>query len=320
MRLLITGASGFIGKNLLLKLLKCRNDTEIIATYNRSEDFCTFLQKNDLDNVNAIKVDITDLCAVKEAFRKTGNEFDITVHLVASPAEIRLSAKEPQEDLRIATYSLLNIMTSTKTRDLIFMSSGAVYDGHKGPVSPTTPTDPSFPYAISKLTCEHYVKYAEKYGLIDNYVILRFFGCYGPYESPRKIYTALVKNFYLEGKNEFTIIGDGNNLIDAMYVDDAMEGLAAVMRSSIRNVVIDFARGTPITINELVTKVGEILGKEKITLQHTARPVEYISFYSTSKQMEKLFGFKPSTPLKTGIWKLARFLEMKEKSLSTAVH
>ena len=57
--------------------------------------------------------------------------------------------------------------------------------------------------------------------------MVRFFGAYGPYEASHKIYTRLVRAFALESRNTYTIYGDGANLIDAMYVDDAIDAVAA---------------------------------------------------------------------------------------------
>jgi len=129
MRLLLTGASGFIGRNLLLRLPR---EWEIVATYNKSVDFTRFLSENVLENVQAIKVDLTD--AIKTN-KKLGLKFDCTVHLAAN-TDTLLSAVDPQKDLELNVVTLLNTVKNVKTEDLIFMSSGAVYDGNEGLVSP----------------------------------------------------------------------------------------------------------------------------------------------------------------------------------------
>jgi UDP-glucose 4-epimerase len=304
MRLLVTGASGFIGKNLLLQIPK---KWEVTATYNKSKDFIQFLRENALDNIQAIKVNLSHKLETK---RKISGKFDCVVHLAAN-TNVALSVQNPEADLRQNVNTLLNTVKTAQIRDLIFMSSGAVYDGNIGPVSPKCRLNPSLPYAISKLTCEHYVTHFKKHKLIDNYVILRFFGAYGPYEPPTKIFSRLIKTFYIEDKQEFTIIGDGNNLIDAMYVEDAIRGIILVIKSKIRNVTVDFAAGKPITINELATKVAEIFQKKRIKLKHKKWPLEYITFYTTSNEMKNLYGFNPSTPLKVGIRKLAEWLKKK---------
>ena len=127
---------------------------------------------------------------------------------------------------------------------MIFFSSGAVYDGLTGLVSPESKLNPKLPYAISKLASEQYIQFFAKKGQIENYIILRFFGAFGPYEPERKIYTKLVRAFALEGKDEFVVRGDGKNLIDAMYVDDTIDGILKVMASSEKNKIVDFCRQT----------------------------------------------------------------------------
>ena len=73
---------------------------------------------------------------------------------------------------------------------VVYVSSGAVYDGLLGPVSPATAVSPRLPYAISKLASEQYLRFfAEHRGSVGSYINVRFFGAYGPYEprerSPR---------------------------------------------------------------------------------------------------------------------------------------
>jgi len=302
MRLLVTGASGFIGRNLLLKVPR---DWDVVATYHKSGDFERFVMEKALENVRVVNVDLAD--AVDTKWKLEG-EFDCAVHLAAN-TDLPLCAKNPHEDLRMNVGTLLNTVKSAKIRDLIFISSGAVYDDHTGLVSPDVRVDPSFPYAIAKLACEHYVSFFKKSRLIDSYVILRFFGAYGPYEPSRKIFTKLVKAFVFDKSRDFTIVGDGNNFIDAMFVDDAVEGLLSVVMSDVRNVTVDFASGKPLRINELVTRVAKIFGLDRVTVSHESWPVEYTTFYVSGKGMESLFGFKPVTPLEAGIWELAKWLE-----------
>jgi len=304
MRLLVTGASGFIGKNLLLQIPK---EWEVTATYNKNTDFIQFLKENALDNIQAIRVDLSRKLETK---RKIRGKFDSAVHLAAN-TNVALSVQNPEADLRQNVSTLLNTVKAVRIKDLIYMSSGAVYDGNVGLVSPNSRLNPSLPYAISKLACEHYILHLKKRKLIDNYVTLRFFGAYGPHEPSSKIFSRLVKAFYIEGKQEFTITGDGKNFIDTMYVEDAMHGITFVIKSEIRNVTVDFASGNPITINELVTKVAEMFQKKEIKLRHEKWPLEYIIFYTTNNDMETLYGFKPSTPLEVGIRKLAEWLQKK---------
>ena len=304
MRLLVTGASGFIGRNLLLKVPR---DWDVVATFHKSGDFERFVMEKALENVRVVNVDLADIVDTK---RKLGGEFDCAVHLAAN-TDLSFCVRNPHEDLRLNIGTLLNTVKTAKIRDLIFMSSGAVYDGHSGLVSSDVRVSPSFPYAIAKLACEHYITFFKKNRLIDSFVILRFFGAYGPYEPTRKIFTKLIKAFYFDKSRDFTVVGDGNNFIDAMFVDDAVEGLLSVVGSDVRDVTVDFASGEPLRINELVIRVAKIFGLDRVTVRHSGWPVEYTTFCVSGKSMESLFGFKPKTSLEVGVWKLAEWLEKR---------
>jgi len=120
-----------------------------------------------------------------------------------------------------------------------------------------------------------------------------------------------VKTFHFKKSQEFVLVGDGNNFIDTMYVEDAAEGILSVLRSNVRNVTVDFSFGDPLTIEKLVQRVAKIFGQENQKLTHTGWPIEYDTFYTNDNRMETLYRFKPSTTLKVGIWKLAKWLERK---------
>ena len=85
------------------------------------------------------------------------------------------------------TVALVTFLEHCSVNHLVYLSSGAVYDGLVGAVSPETPCSPRLPYAISKLAAEQYVRFfSERRHRPASYINVRFFGAYGPYEPARK--------------------------------------------------------------------------------------------------------------------------------------
>jgi UDP-glucose 4-epimerase len=305
MKIIVPGASGFIGKNFILKAPK---DWGIIAIYN-NRNLQDFVDEHNLSNVIAVKCDLANEKEVERLSKQVGKGFDICLYLAANTV-IPLSVKDPVFDLHANTISLLNFLKFFRGKRIIFLSSGAVYDGLSGLVNPNIPVSPKIPYAISKLASENYIKfYVAKKKNFKNYIILRFFGAYGSYEPPRKIYTKLIRAFYFENKNEFTVYGDGRNRIDAMYIDDTIDGILKVIRSDSQNLTVDFCSGNPLSISELVFATADIFDKVNPTIRYEGTSEEYIKFYVSNKMMEKLFAFKPVTTLEEGLKKFANWLE-----------
>ena len=317
MKVIITGASGFIGKNLVLKSPKT---WEIVALYNQTSDFPQFIEGHQLKHITPIKCDLTSTAEIKEMLKQAGKHFDACIYLAANgnPA---LSTGKPLLDLKLTTDTVINFLSSVEVRRFIYFSSGAVYEGRSGFVSPEVKVNPTLPYAISHLASEQYIQFFTHQGNIAEYIILRFFGAYGPYEPQRKIYTRLIRAFCLEGKNEFTVRGDGENLIDAMYIDDAIEGIFKVMESGKKNLTADFCSGTPLTVNELVKMAGVLFQKSlpvgrEVQVRHEGSVPEYIRFHASPEAMDKLFGFRPRISLQDGLIKFAALLkEQKGKEI-----
>ncbi len=302
MRIAITGAGGFIGKNLLLDLSR---DHHLLAL-DRAPGLGEFIRDRGLDNAAAATVDLNDLSALDLLADEKGEEWDAVIYL-AGNGDPAYSVSHPEVDLTDTVLGLLNFCQHFRAGKLIYFSSGAVYDGLSGPVSPRSFLDPRLPYAIGKLANEQYVKFFRESGQIGSYVILRFFGAYGPFEPPRKIYSRLVNHFALEKKPEFTIRGDGRNLIDAMYVGDAVRAVRAVLESNVEDRVVDFCLGKPYTIEELVREAARIFGIEPRIKKEGEVP-EYIDFRPSPREVEELFNFTPRVPLSEGLPLLARHL------------
>ena len=305
MKIIVTGASGFIGKNLLLKLPK---DWGIFAFYNQSKNFLSFLQQYKLSHIKAIQCDLTNHESIQSFIKKEDSNFDACVYLAAN-GDPAVSDKRPLYDLSANAYSLVNFLKNLSFKKFIFFSSGAVYDGLAGDVSPENKLNPHLPYAISKLTSEFYIQHFAKKGNLGTYVILRFFGAYGPFEPQRKIYTKLVKTFYLEGKNEFIVRGNGKNLIDAMSVYDTIDAILKILNTSHKNITIDFCSGTPLSIDNLVQTAANVLSKRKVNIIHQGEVPEYIEFHASPNLMTKNFNFKPCISLEKGLLDLANFLK-----------
>ena len=182
-------------------------------------------------------------------------------------------------------------------------------------MSPATPVDPRLPYAISKLASERYVRFfSERRNAPRSYINVRFFGAYGPYEPARKITTRWL-GALAAGQREFTLRGNGENLIDFMYVDDAVDGMLRLVQAAGTSATVDFASGAPVTVNTVVAAMARTLGVD-VTVHHQGVTEEYIEFHSVDRAMRDRFGFAPSIAFETGLRRLAEFVERERHAAS----
>ena len=304
MRILVVGGSGFIGKNFLLK---SNPYWEYFATYCNSIDFPSFLESNNLRHVTPIHVNLTNLADAKKIVRETGTNFDVCLYAMGN-SDIGKSTKDPIVDIHFNVIPLLNLLKTIYVKKFIFISSGSVYEGYKGLVNPSLPVNPTIPYSVSKLTSERYIAHFQRNtDHIDNYLCLRFFGAYGPMEPTRKIYSNLIKTFVVDKKHKYILNGDGKNYIDAMYIDDAIEGILKMINSDKGNKILDYCVGQPLTINELVYSAAKALDTQ-IILDHASSTPEYTTFYASPFEVEALFGFTPQISLEDGLQRFAKYL------------
>ena len=305
MRVLVTGASGFIGRNLLLAIPP---EWRVTATYHRSADLPAFLSARGLGHVTPVRVDLAAESPGTIADR-VGAEHDAAV-LLAANGDPAYSVRAPRADLAANALSVAGVLEGVRVGRLVYFSSGAVYDGVRGEVHPGVPVQPNLPYAISKLAAEHYVRSFTRAGRVQSSVSVRFFGAYGPHEPERKIYTRLVRTFAEERRREFTIRGDGRNLIDAMYVDDAVRGLLTLLTHEAppgSSETMDMSCGDPISLAALVRAAARTFGIEP-DIRYEGEVPEYIEFRSTDPTMRERFGFRPEVPLADGLRRLAAHL------------
>jgi UDP-glucose 4-epimerase len=304
----VTGASGFLGRNLLLG-----TDPEwvVFALYRRSADFPAWVRANCLAHVVPVRCDLSSPEDTRTLGRELGGRTDVIVHLAAN-GDPAYSVRDPRGDLLDGPVSLVTLLRSVACDRLVYFSSGAVYDGLEGLVGPETPVKPTLPYAISKLACERYVQHFKSEGQISSYVIVRFFGAYGRYEPERKLFTRLVRWAGDASGSPFEVRGDGENLIDALHVDDVVRAIRLMVVAGDANHVVDLSSGAPLTINELVNRASLILGRPEGRMRHSGTVPEYIRFSVSSDRMRRLYSFEPTIELEDGLLRLKAHLEPEE--------
>jgi nucleoside-diphosphate-sugar epimerase len=308
MRLVLTGASGFLGHNVLLRAPR---DWDIVAVANRTPGLEAFVRP--LSNVRVERCDLTDAAAVRALADRAGPA-DAALFLAAN-GDPAASADRPRWDLESNTLALITFLEHCPVEHLVYLSSGAVYDGMKGPVSPTTAVTPRLPYAISKLASEQYVRFfSERRGTPASYINVRFFGAYGPYEPARKITTRWLLAL-AAGQREFVLRGNGENLIDFMYVDDAVDGMLRLVEAKGTSATVDFASGAPLSVNAIVQAMARTLGVD-VAVRHQGETEEYIQFHSIDRTMHDRFGVAPSIPFDDGLRRLAAFFERERHETS----
>lgn len=303
MNVLLIGASGFIGKNFIIH---SPPSWRIYGIYRSNAHFEHFAPP--FTNLEPVKCSLRDGPEVAHTLSTLPGYFDIGL-FVWGNSDIGYSCQEPLADLEDNVVSLVNLLSELRFGKFVFMSSGTVYLGQEGQVDPRKPLHPATPYAINKLVSELYVRFfAEKTTHLRQYVNLRCFGAYGPMEPSRKIFTNLIKRFAIETRNDFTLTGDGTNLIDAMYIDDLIIALTKIIESNAVNLTVDLCKGEPMTLNQLVYRAATLFGVRNLHVKHSGESKEFIKFHASAQSASQHFGFKATTSLEEGLSRFRNYL------------
>lgn len=254
-RLAVTGGAGFIGSNLA-GALAGENEVTVI------DDLSTGRPLN-LKGINArlIQGSITDLELLEKAF--TG--VDCVFHLAAI-ASVQKSVEDPIRTNEVNIDGTLNVLVAARDAGVsrvVFASSSAVYgDSPEQPKSEDMIPNPKSPYAVTKLTGEHYARvFQELYGL--EAVVLRFFNVFGPKQDPSSEYSGVISRFIsavLKGEQP-VIYGDGEQTRDFVYVADVVRACTLASRSRATG-VFNIASGKSTSLNQLAAMIGEAAGRD----------------------------------------------------------
>ena len=333
--ILITGAAGFIGSNLVKELFNTVDDIKIIGIDNMNDYYDVSIKEYRLEEINKlnknfifIKGDISDKETIDNLFIKY--KPSIVVNLAAQ-AGVRYSITNPDAYIKsnlIGFYNILEACRHNEVEHLVYASSSSVYGSNKKvPYSTDDKVDnPVSLYAATKKSNELMAHaYSKLYNIPSTG--LRFFTVYGPAGRPDMAYFGFT-NKLLKGET-IEIFNYGNCKRDFTYIDDIVEGVKRVMQGAPDKklgedglpippyAVYNIGNQNPENLLDFVDILQQELidagvlpknydfeaHKKLVPMQPGDVPITY----ADTTPLEKDFGFKPSTPLRTGLRNFAKW-------------
>ena len=304
---LVTGGAGFIGSNIALALLVKGNKVRVLDNFStgRHEKLNLADTPDDiLANLEVLDGDISDLSVC----RKAVDGMDYVLHQAAIPSVPRSVAKPLESNVSNidGTLNLLVAARDASAKRLVFASSSAVYGNAPGfPRKESIAPDPLSPYAVQKLTAEHYLRiFYELYGLET--VSLRYFNVFGPHQNPDSEYAAVIPRFikaFLTNMQP-TVYGDGEQSRDFTYVDNVVYGnLLAVEAQDAPGKVMNLACGGQLTLNQLLDHLRNITGSDTEAVYTDPRPGDVLHSWADVTVSEQVLGYKTQVSLEEGLRK-----------------
>jgi len=303
MKTCVTGGAGFIGSNLVDRLLADGHQVVVL------DDLSTGKKANlsgVLGRIQFLEGDLRDPAAVRKAV--AGCE---VVYHQGALASVARSVENPVEVTEVNVMGTLNVLVAArdaKVRRVVFASSSSVYgDTPELPKTESMPTTPRSPYAASKAAGESYLSaFQASYGLET--VALRYFNVYGPRQAPDSVYAAAVPRFIDAMRNgrPATIYGDGGQTRDFTYVADVVDAVVRASTSAKAPLAgpMNIGGGQRISILDLVGAIAKALGFRGRPVHEPARVGDVRDSLADIRRAMDALAWKPATPLDQGIARL----------------
>jgi UDP-glucose 4-epimerase len=299
-RALVTGGAGFIGANLVDRLIDDGAEVLVVDDLSRGklDRLATARRRG---SIQIHQLDIRD-----EALAELAQRFapEVIFHLAAQ-IDVRHSVEHPAQDASINVAGTVNVLAAAvaaEVRQVVFASSGGAIFGNaeKVPTSERSARNPIAPYGVSKLVVDEYLRYfRQAHGF--NYVSLGFSNVYGPRQDPHgeagvvAIYTQAL----LEGRRP-VIFGDGSHRRDYVYVEDVTD---ACIRAAehVGGTYFNIGTGLETSVSELFLMLRELVGKRVEPVFKSARRGEVSRSALDASLAAKKLGWQPWTSLADGL-------------------
>ncbi len=306
MRILILGAAGFIGKNLIIHLLK-QEENELLLFDREQVDYGSIV-RDDEDRISYFYGDFN----AEYDFNTLTRDVDVVYHLVSTSNPS--TSKSVFDDMRgnvLPTINLLDACTHNKVKKVVFLSSGGtVYGVVKNvPISEMHERNPICPYGIQKLTIEKIIEYyGYQFGL--DYRIIRLANPYGPYQNPMGGLGAVTTFIYkMLTKQTIEVYGDGEVVRDYIYIEDAINGILKIVEGNTTEKIFNLGGGRGYSINEIITVLNGISKNKMDVAYKSGRNVDVPVNVLDTSRFERYYGKSGKFSLQEGISRTIEFIK-----------
>jgi dTDP-glucose 4,6-dehydratase len=307
LKILVTGATGFVGSHLVHKLVEQGHD---IYTFERYVTGRYVLGQ--WRSVRAIFGDLRDYYAVKHLMHEV--QPDVVIHLAAiSP--VAYSYDHPNEVIESNFIGTVNLAEACihevpHFRHFLFASTSETYGNGPTPKTEDTPQNPNSPYAVSKFACEKYLLYMrDAYGFPTT--ILRNFNTYGRKDNTHFVVERTITQML---KGEIVRLGDPSTIRDFEYIDDHVNSyLTCLDNPKAKGEVFNFCTGKGVSIKQLVDLISELVGFKGKVIWNTipARPLDIKILVGDYSKAKRLLGWEPKFTLEEGLKRTIDFWKDK---------
>lgn len=294
----VTGGAGFIGSNIVERLLKDGHQVRVVDN----------LLTGTLDNLAHLsgyelhQVSITDKAALDAAFAGA----DYVLHQAALPSVPR-SVENPLETHEICVTGTLNVLLAARdagVKRVVYAASSSAYGDTNEPYkTETLAPNPLSPYGVAKLAGEYYCRsFTEVYGLET--VCLRYFNVFGPRQDPTSRYAAVIPLFItsmIDGQRP-TIYGDGLQSRDFTFIDNVVHGnLLAATAPDAAGQVMNLATGSSISLLDLTRKLNTMLHTDLEPIHAPERPGDIKHSQADITLARQLLAYEPVVDFESGL-------------------
>lgn len=309
MRIVIFGASSFIGKNLI-KLLYGKYELKLImANSKHCADIFRKIGEKWISIIESPFIISTDFDSILK-------ENDIIIHLSSStnPTTSNINISNDISTNILTSAKLFDSCVRKKVKKVIFISSGGTVYGKdvKCPIKEDFPTNPINSYGLQKLTIEKMLYIYDH--LFDlNYSIIRLSNPYGPYQRPNG-QLGVITTFLFNAINgiDINVYGDGSIVRDFIYIDDAIRAINLIIENDCKYKIYNIGSGHGTSINEVIENIKKEMCGKLVVHYGQNRKVDVPENFLDINRFENEFGKRTLISLKEGIHLTRYFLESEK--------